>query len=125
MKKARIAVDRYNVLSEVDPRLYGSFIEHIGRAVYEGIYQPGHKTADAEGFRGDTLHLVRELQVPAVRYPGGNFVSGYRWEDGIGPREERPTRLEYAWRVTETNEFGLNEFMSWCKKANTAPMMAV
>ena len=125
MKQARIAIDRYNVLSEVDPRLYGSFIEHLGRAVYEGIYQPDHPTADEEGFRGDTLALVKELQVPTVRYPGGNFVSGYRWEDGVGPRSERPCRLEYAWGVTETNEFGLNEFMAWCKKANTAPMMAV
>ena len=125
MKQARIAIDRYAVLSEIDPRIYGSFIEHLGRAVYEGIYQPGHPTADEEGWRGDTLELVKELNVPVVRYPGGNFVSGYRWEDGVGPRDQRPTRLEYAWKVTETNEVGLNEFMSWCKKAGTEPMMAV
>ena len=125
MKNARIAIDRYVPLAEVDPRLYGSFIEHLGRAVYEGIYQPGHPTADAEGFRGDTMALVRELSVPVVRYPGGNFVSGYRWEDGVGPRELRPRRLEYAWKVTETNEIGLNEFVSWCKKAGTSPMMAI
>ncbi|MBE6613150.1 MAG: alpha-N-arabinofuranosidase, partial [Ruminococcaceae bacterium] len=109
----------------VDPRLYGSFIEHLGRAVYEGIYQPGHPTADEEGFRGDTMALVRELSVPVVRYPGGNFVSGYCWEDGVGPREKRPRRLEYAWKMIETNEIGLNEFVSWCKKAGTSPMMAV
>ena len=125
MKQARIAVDRYAILSNVDPRLYGSFIEHLGRAVYEGIYQPGHSTADEEGFRRDTLALVRELCVSVVRYPGGNFVSGYRWEDGVGPREQRPVRLDYAWKVRETNEIGLNEFLSWCKKAGTEPMMAI
>ena len=125
MKEARIAIDKYSILSEVDPRLYGSFIEHLGRAVYEGIYQPGQKTADEEGFRRDTMELIREIGVPVVRYPGGNFVSNYKWEDGVGPRESRPRQLDYAWKVVETNEFGLNEFMSWCKKANTAPMMAV
>ena len=125
MKKARISIDKYNIVSDVDPRIYGSFIEHLGRAVYEGIYQPGQKTADEEGFRQDTMALIREAAVPMVRYPGGNFVSNYKWEDGVGPRELRPKQLDYAWKVVETNEFGLNEFMSWCKKANTEPMMAV
>jgi alpha-L-arabinofuranosidase len=108
----------------IDPRIYGSFIEHLGRAVYTGIYEPGHPTADAAGFRRDVIDLVRELDVPMVRYPGGNFVSAYDWEDGVGPREQRPRRLDYAWGVTETNQFGTNEFMDWCKAANTAPMMA-
>ncbi|MBQ8345543.1 MAG: alpha-N-arabinofuranosidase, partial [Clostridia bacterium] len=125
MKKARIAIDKYSILSDVDPRIYGSFIEHLGRAVYEGIYQPGQATADEEGFRKDTLELVKELNVPVVRYPGGNFVSNYKWEDGVGPRENRPKQLDYAWKVVETNEVGLNEFSSWCKKANTELMMAV
>ena len=125
MKKARISIDKYNVLSDVDPRIYGSFIEHLGRAVYEGIYQPDHPEADENGFRRDTAELVRELNVPVVRYPGGNFVSGYRWEDGVGPKENRPHRLEYAWKVVESNEFGLNEFMDWCKSVGTEPMMAV
>ncbi len=125
MKKARISIDKYNILADVDPRIYGSFIEHLGRAVYEGIYQPGQKTADEEGFRRDTLALVREIDVPVVRYPGGNFVSNYKWEDGVGPRAQRPRQLDYAWHVVESNEFGLNEFMSWCKKAGTEPMMAV
>ena len=125
MKKARIAIDKYNILSEIDPRLYGSFIEHLGRAVYEGIYHPGHPEADENGFRNDTAALVKEISVPVVRYPGGNFVSGYRWEDGVGPKSKRPKRLEYAWKVTETNEFGLNEFMDWCKKVVTEQMMAV
>ena len=125
MIKSRISVDKYNVLSEVDPRIYGSFIEHLGRAVYEGIYQPDQKSADEDGFRRDTLDLVRELNVSTVRYPGGNFVSNYKWEDGVGPRESRPKQLDYAWKVVETNEVGLNEFMSWCKKAGTEPMMAI
>ncbi len=125
MKKARITIDQCNILSEIDPRIYGSFLEHLGRAVYEGIYQPEQKTADEQGFRQDTLEIIKELNVPVIRYPGGNFVSGYRWEDGIGPKEKRPARPELAWKTVETNEFGLNEFMDWCKKANTSPMMAI
>ncbi len=125
MKKANIVTDKYFITGRVDPRLFGSFIEHLGRAVYEGIYQPGQLTADRSGFRSDVAELVRELNVPVVRYPGGNFVSGYNWEDGIGPKESRPARLELAWGVTEDNSFGLNEFVSWCKKAATEPMMAI
>ncbi len=125
MKKAQVIVDKDYIIGDVDQRLYGSFIEHLGRAVYEGIYQPESPFADEEGFRRDTLALVRELRVPVVRYPGGNFVSGYRWEDGVGPKEARPARAELAWQVTETNQFGLNEFARWCKKAGCEPMMAV
>lgn len=125
MKKAKIVTDKYFITGNVDPRLFGSFIEHLGRAVYEGIYQPGQLTADGSGFRSDVADLVREMNVPVVRYPGGNFVSGYNWEDGIGPKESRPARLELAWGVTEDNSFGLNEFVSWCKKAASEPMMAI
>ena len=125
MKNARIIIDKDFQVSRVDKRIYGSFIEHLGRAVYEGIYQPGSPFADEDGFRKDTLELVRELNVPVVRYPGGNFVSGYKWEDGVGPREERPRRIELAWQVVETNEVGLNEFSDWAAKANTDVMMAV
>lgn len=125
MKKAEIITDRNFLVSDVDQRLYGSFIEHLGRAVYEGIYQPDSPFADEEGFRKDVLDLVKELQVPVVRYPGGNFVSGYRWEDGVGPKKQRPSRLDLAWQVTETNAFGLNEFASWAKKADSQVMMAV
>lgn len=125
MKHAVIHTDKYFTIGKIDKRIYGSFIEHLGRAVYEGIYQPGQKTADANGFRKDTLDLVRELNVPVVRYPGGNFVSGYHWEDTVGPKELRPARTELAWNVIETNEFGLNEFADWAKLANTDVMMAV
>jgi len=125
MKKVSIAIDKRFQVSRIDNRVYGSFIEHLGRAVYEGIYQPESPFADEEGFRTDTLELVKELGVPVVRYPGGNFVSGYRWEDGVGPREQRPKRIELAWHVVETNEIGLNEFSSWAQKAGSEVMMAV
>ena len=125
MKNAKMIVDKAFRISEVDKRIYGSFIEQLGRAVYEGIYQPESSFADEEGFRKDVIDLVRELKVPIVRYPGGNFVSGFRWEDSVGPKEERPARAELAWQVIETNAFGLNEFASWAKKADTNVMMAV
>jgi len=123
--KASLRLEINSVVGEVDPRLFGSFLEHLGRAIYGGIYEPTHPTADEEGFRGDVLAFVRDLNVPITRYPGGNFVSGYNWEDGIGPLEDRPVRMELAWRSLEPNFVGTNEFMSWCKKANTEPMMAV
>ena len=125
MKQAKIIIDKDFTLSPIDRRIYGSFIEHLGRAVYEGIYQPGSPFADEQGFRKDTLELVKELDVPVVRYPGGNFVSGYKWEDGVGPKENRPKRIDLAWSVVETNEVGLNEFSDWAKKANTDVMMAI
>jgi alpha-N-arabinofuranosidase len=109
----------------VDKRIYGSFIEHLGRAVYGGIYEPGHEQADEQGFRTDVLELIKGIDVPVVRYPGGNFLSGYNWEDGVGPVDQRPRKLDLAWRVTEPNLFGTNEFMDWCRKANTEAMMAV
>lgn len=125
MKKAEIIIDKNFVVSKVDRRIYGSFIEHLGRAVYEGIYQPESPFADEQGFRKDSLELVKELNVPIVRYPGGNFVSGYHWEDGIGPKEKRPKKVDLAWNVIETNQFGLNEFVDWSKKAESEVMMAV
>ena len=109
----------------VDRRLFGSFVEQMGRCVYTGIYEPGHPSATPEGFRGDVLELVRELGVTMVRYPGGNFVSDYRWEDGIGPRDQRPVRLSRAWHSIETNQFGTDDFMTWCAAAGVDPMMAV
>ncbi|MBQ8187053.1 MAG: alpha-N-arabinofuranosidase, partial [Clostridia bacterium] len=123
--KAKITVHPAYTVGDVDPRIFGSFIEHLGRAVYHGIYEPGHPTADEEGFRGDVLEMVKKLGVPIVRYPGGNFVSGYKWEDGTGDKSKRPRRLELAWGTTETNEVGIDEFQSWCKKADSQVMMAV
>ena len=125
MKKAEIIIDKSFIVGDVDRRIYGSFIEHLGRAVYEGIYQLESPFADEQGFRKDTLDLVKEINVPIVRYPGGNFVSGFNWEDSVGPKKQRPARPELAWGVIETNQFGLNEFNDWAKKANTDVMMAV
>lgn len=125
MLNARIVVDRDFVVSPLDRRVFGTFVEHMGRCVYGGIYEPGHPTANAQGFRQDVLELTKELGPTIVRYPGGNFLSGYNWEDGVGPRDQRPTRLDLAWGSTETNAFGTNEFMDWCKVAKVEPMFAV
>jgi alpha-N-arabinofuranosidase len=125
MLNAKLIVDRDFVVSELDRRMFGTFVEHMGRCVYGGIYEPGHETADEDGFRGDVLELTRELGTTIVRYPGGNFLSGYNWEDGVGPADKRPVRRDLAWFSTETNQFGTNEFMKWAKKADIEPMFGV
>lgn len=124
-KFARLVIDKDFKISNIDKRIYGSFIEHLGRAVYDGIYQPGHPLSDENGFRRDVIDLVKELDVPIIRYPGGNFVSNFYWEDSVGPKSERKPRLELAWRTLETNQFGINEFSKWVKEANSEVMMAV
>jgi len=123
--KAKAVLARDFTIAEIDNRIYGSFLEHLGRAVYTGVYEPEHPAADADGFRGDVIDLVRELAPPVVRYPGGNFVSAYNWEDGVGPRDQRPTRLDLAWRTKESNQIGLNEFADWCERVGTDMMLAV
>src|SRR3954468_6040614 len=120
-----MVVDPDFAIGPVDRRLFGTFVEHMGRCVYTGIFEPGHPQADEQGFRQDVLDLVRELGPSIVRYPGGNFVSGYRWEDGVGPVAERPQRLDLAWRSLEPNTFGLHEFMAWSEQAAMEPMLAV
>ncbi len=125
MIKASVLVDRDFAIGDIDPRLFGAFIEHLGRCVYNGIYEPGHPQADKQGFRKDVLALVRELGPTIMRYPGGNFVSGYNWEDGVGPAGKRPARLDLAWFSTEPNTFGTNEFVDWCRAADIEPMLAV
>lgn len=126
MVSARLTLDPAFRIAPVGRRLFGSFVEHMGRCVYGGVYEPDHpSTVDDQGFRGDVLELVRELGVSVVRYPGGNFVSSYRWEDGVGPAGARPTRLDLAWRQIEPNRFGLGEFMGWAAAAGVEPMLAV
>src|SRR5262249_20825262 len=125
MAEALIVLDPAFVVGRTDPRLFGSFVEHLGRCVYGGILGPRHPAADEGVLRRAVLGLVRDLGVTIIRYPGGNFVSGYAWEDGVGPRDKRPRRRELAWFSTETNAFGTNEFMGWCAKADVEPMMAV
>ncbi|WBB61828.1 alpha-N-arabinofuranosidase [Streptomyces sp. WMMC500] len=124
---ARVTLDSAFVVADASPRLFGSFVEHLGRCVYTGIYEPGHPAADGTGLRGDVLGLIRELGVTTVRYPGGNFVSGYRWEDSVGPVERRPRRLDLAWRSTETNRFGLAEYVAFLRRLGpqAEPMMAL
>jgi alpha-N-arabinofuranosidase len=123
--KGKLTLHKEFAIGQVDKRIYGSFIEHLGRAVYNGIYEPGHAEADDKGFRKDVIKLVKELKVPVVRYPGGNFVSGYNWEDGIGPLERRPARLDLAWATLEPNKIGVNEFTEWARRAESEVMMAV
>ena len=125
MKQAKVILDKDYVIGKIDPRIYGSFLEHLGRAVYNGIYEPGHPTANEDGFRKDVMKLIRDLCVPVIRYPGGNFVSGFNWEDSVGPRASRPRRLDLAWFTTETNEVGLHEFCRWAKDVNSDVMYAV
>jgi alpha-N-arabinofuranosidase len=125
MPSAQLTLDPHFEVGVVNRRLFGSFVEHLGRCVYDGIYEPGHPTADADGFREDVLELVRELGVSTIRYPGGNFVSGFRWEDAIGPKQARPSRLDLAWHSTESNEVGIDEFASWLEKAGSELMYAV
>ena len=120
---ARIVIHQARYRSQLDRRLLGSFLEHLGRAVYTGVYEPGSSLADEKGFRKDVIAEVRELGVPMIRYPGGNFVSGYHWLDGVGPKDQRPTVLERAWNSIETNQFGTNEFMEWCKLVNSEPLL--
>lgn len=112
-------------VGDVDRRVFSGFVEHLGRCVYEGIYDPGSPLADSDGWRKDVVDAIRPLAMPLMRYPGGNFVSCYDWWDGIGPRENRPKRLDYAWRSVESNQVGLDEFVKWCKLVDTQPMMAV
>ncbi len=122
---ARVYVDSRRTIGPLDRNLFGSFLEHLGRAIYEGIYDPGSKLSDANGFRKDVMDLVRQLGVPIIRYPGGNFVSGYNWLDGVGPKQDRPKVLDKAWNSLETNQFGTDEFMEWAKAVGTLPIMGL
>ena len=108
----------------MDPRLMGAFLEHIGRAIYGGVYEPDSPLADTNGFRSDVVQEMQELECPVMRYPGGNFVSGYDWLHGVGPKKDRPEVLERAWNPIETNQFGTNEFTEWCKLIGTEPLLA-
>ena len=122
---ARVYIDKKRSIAPVDPNLFGSFLEHLGRAIYEGIYDPGSKLSDSHGFRKDVMEEIRSLGVPIIRYPGGNFVSGYNWLDGVGPKQDRPRVLDKAWNSINTNQFGTDEFMMWCKAVGTQPLMGL
>jgi alpha-L-arabinofuranosidase len=121
---ARAVINQTRYRAEIDRRLLGAFLEHLGRAIYTGVYEPGSPLADKNGFRTDVISEMKTLGVPVMRYPGGNFVSGYNWLDGVGPKKDRPTVLERAWNSLETNQFGTNEFMDWCTLVNSEPLLA-
>jgi len=123
--QAEVTAHRDFTISRIDPRVYSAFLEHLGRAIYTGIYEPDHPTADKNGMRGDVAQLVRDLNIPYVRYPGGNFVSAYNWEDGVGPRDQRPTRLDLAWHTSDSNAVGVHEFSDWCDTVGTKMMLAI
>jgi alpha-N-arabinofuranosidase len=122
---ARIYIDPAQTIAPLDRKVFGSFIEHLGRAIYGGIYEPGSRLADSNGFRKDVLEEIKKMKVPIIRYPGGNFVSGYNWLDGVGPKDQRPVVLDKAWNTIETNQFGTNEFLAWCKAVGTEPMLGL
>ncbi|MGL4647839.1 MAG: alpha-N-arabinofuranosidase, partial [Caldilineaceae bacterium] len=125
MTDTQILIDTQRTIAPISPLLFGGFAEHMGRCVYEGMYDPGSPRADARGFRLDVIEALRDQGYTTVRYPGGNFLSGYNWLDGVGPVAQRPRRRELAWQSTETNEFGTNEFIEWCRAVNTQPMLGV
>jgi alpha-L-arabinofuranosidase len=122
---SRIYVDSRRVIAPLDRNLFGSFLEHLGRAIYEGIYDPNSSLSDSSGFRKDVMAEVRQLGVPIIRYPGGNFVSGYNWFDGVGPKKDRPRVLDKAWNTIDTNQFGPDEFMAWCELVGSKPLMGL
>ena len=122
---ARIFIDSRRSIGPIDRNLFGSFLEHLGRAIYEGIYDPGSKLSDSNGFRKDVIQEIKQLGVPIIRYPGGNFVSGYNWLDGVGPKQERPRVLDKAWNSMNSNQFGTNEYMAWCRAVGTEPLMGL
>ncbi|WP_328919919.1 alpha-N-arabinofuranosidase [Streptomyces sp. NBC_00208] len=125
MPRAHIELDKQAVIAPVRRRTFGSFVEHLGRCVYTGLYEPEHPSANDEGFRMDVVELVRELGSTTIRYPGGNFVSGFRWEDSVGPRAKRPVRRDLAWHSLESNQVGLDEFARWLKLTDSELMLAV
>ena len=122
---ARIYVDSKRTISPIDRNLFGSFLVHLGRAIYDGIYDPGSKLSDASGFSKDVMDEIRHLGVPIIRYPGGNFVSGYNWLEGVGSKQDRPKVLDRAWNSLNSNQFGTNEFLAWCKAVGTEPLMGL
>ncbi|MGC4191501.1 MAG: alpha-L-arabinofuranosidase C-terminal domain-containing protein [Thermomicrobiales bacterium] len=122
---ARLKIDRERTIGRIDPRIYGGFIEHLGRCIYGGVYDEGSPLADEHGFRTDVMEAVAGLHMPILRWPGGNFVSGYHWTDGIGPKDERPRRIELAWRQEESNRFGTDEFIHYCRAIGAEPYICV
>ncbi|MEN4098564.1 MAG: alpha-N-arabinofuranosidase, partial [Anaerolineaceae bacterium] len=125
MQKTRIVLDPAYTIAPVDPRIFGGFLEHLGRGIYEGVYHPQASSADENGLRKDVLGALGRLNLTAMRYPGGNFASGYHWMDGIGPKDQRPTVRELAWQSIEPNQFGTDEFILLSQRMGWIPMLTV
>lgn len=123
--KARVKIDTERTIGEVDPKIYGNFIEHLGRCIYGGVWEEGSPLSDSAGYRKDVIDGLKKLNVTLLRWPGGNFSSGYHWTDGIGPRDQRPERLEMAWHATESNRFGTHEFLDYTEKLGIEPYICV
>src|SRR5271165_588720 len=123
--QARIKIDTDRVIGEVDPLLFGNFTEQLGRCIYGGIFEEGSPLSDSDGFRKDVMEAVKGLGVSILRWPGGNFVSGYNWKDGVGPRDLRPPRPDHAWGALETNRFGTDEFLTFCQRIGTQPYLCI
>jgi alpha-N-arabinofuranosidase len=123
--KAQVYLDTQRTIAPISPLVFGGFAEHMGRCVYEGIYDPKSPLADERGLRTAVMAALRDQAYTLIRYPGGNFLSGYNWLDGVGPKDQRPRRRDLAWQSIETNQFGTNEFMAFCKEINVAPMLGV
>ena len=121
----RVVIDSTRVIAPIDRNIFGSFLEHLGRAIYEGVYDPKSKFADANGFRTDVMKEIKGIGVPIIRYPGGNFVSGYHWLDGVGPKKDRPHVLDRAWNTMDSNQFGTNEFITWARMVGTEPLLGM
>ena len=122
---ARIKIDTDRTIGEVNPLLFGNFSEHLGRMIYGGIYEEGSPLSDSDGYRKDVMEAVRQLDVSILRWPGGNFASGYNWKDGIGPRDQRPVRIDLAWNDLESNRFGTDEFLKYCERIKTEPYICI
>ena len=121
----RIVVDPKKVVKPISRHIYGHFTEHLGRCIYGGIYEEGSPLSDERGFRKDVLEAVKRIKVPNLRWPGGNFVSNYHWEDGIGPKDQRPVRFDLAWQQEETNRFGTDEFIEYCREIGAEPYISI
>ena len=122
---AHIRIDTNRVIGEVHPHIFGNFAEHLGRCIYGGIFEEGSPLSDAGGYRKDVIEAVKPLGVSILRWPGGNFASGYNWTDGIGPRDQRPARPDHAWGALETNRFGTDEFLRYCERIGAEPYICI
>ena len=122
---ARIKIDPDRRIGTLDCRVFGGFIEHLGRCIYGGVFDEDSPLSDERGYRRDVLEVAKDLRIPILRWPGGNFVSGYHWTDGIGPREERPRKIELAWFTEESNRFGTDEFIEYCRLLEAEPYICV